>query len=168
MKSLNTLYCACMCMGYSSNVYIIICTYEHSGMLFVLLGGPLRCTTVCFSTADYYIHTYTYTRSSRILPLLKLVRDSTAVAEEPLHVCPARDVLNQTFTADWELVGNDRMSRMIAHTSHHLLSSKRAGEQEEEKNEHVEDGQTAEEIQQPTANASTEAFLAVAKPPFPN
>ena len=107
-------------------------------------------------------------KSSLIAMLLgkrrKLVRDSTAVAEEPLHVCPARDVLNQTFTADWELVGNDHMSRMIAHTSHHLLSSKRAGEQEEEKNEHVEDGQTAEEIQQPTATASTEAFLAVAKP----
>ena len=107
-------------------------------------------------------------KSSLIAMLLgkqrKLIRDSTAVAEEPLHVCPARDVLNQTFTADWELVGNDRMSRMIAHTSHHLLSSKRAGEQEEEKNEHVEDGQTAEEIQQPTATASTEAFLAVAKP----
>ena len=107
-------------------------------------------------------------KSSLIAMLLgkrrKLVRDSTAVAEEPLHVCPARDILNQTFTADWELVGNDRMSRMIAHTSHHLLSSKRAGEQEEEKNEHVEDGQTAEEIQQPTATASTEAFLAVAKP----
>ena len=107
-------------------------------------------------------------KSSLIAMLLgkrrKLVRDSTAVAEEPLHVCPARDILNQTFTADWELVGNDRMSRMIAHTSHHLLSNKRAGEQEEEKNEHVEDGQTAEESQQPTATASTEAFLAVAKP----
>ena len=107
-------------------------------------------------------------KSSLIAMLLgkqrKLVRDSTAVAEEPLHVCPARDVLNQTFTADWELVGNDRMSRMIAHTSHHLISNKRAGEQEEEKNEHVEDGQTAEESQQPTATASTEAFLAVAKP----
>ena len=25
----------CLCMGYSSNVYIIICTYEHSGILFV-------------------------------------------------------------------------------------------------------------------------------------
>ena len=127
-------------------------------------------------------------KSSLIAMLLgkqrKLIRDSTAVAEEPLHVCPARDVLNQTFTADWELVGNDRMSRMIAHTSHHLLSSKRAGEQEEEKNEEtqaaeegiqtyttaekkikiVEDGQTTEEeIQPPTATA-TKAFLAEPKP----
>ena len=84
-------------------------------------------------------------KSSLIAMLLgkqrKLIRDSTAVAEEPLHVCPARDVLNQTFTADWELVGNDRMSRMIAHTSHHLISSKRGGEQEKKS----EETQAAEE-----------------------
>ena len=98
-------------------------------------------------------------------------------------MCPVRDVLNQTFTADWELVGNDRMSRMIAHTSHHLISSKRAGEQEkkaeetqaaeegtqpstatEKKSKIVEDGQTTEEeIQPPTATA-TKAFLAEPKP----
>ena len=126
-------------------------------------------------------------KSSLIAMLLgkrrKLVRDSTAVAEEPLHVCPARDILNQTFTANWELVGNDRMSRMIAHTSHHLISSKRAGEQEkkteetqaaeegiqtstapEKKRKIVEDGQTTEEeIQPPTATA-TEAFLVEPKP----
>ena len=119
-------------------------------------------------------------KSSLITMLLgkrrKLVRDSTAVAEEPLHVCPTRDVLNQTFTADWELVGNDRMSRMIAHTSHHLISSKRAGEQEkkniqeeeeiqpsiaaDKKSDIVEDGQsTDEEIKQPTATAENKAFL---------
>ena len=105
-------------------------------------------------------------KSSLIAMLLgkrrKLVRDSTAVAEEPLHVCPARDVLNQTFTADWELVGNDRMSRMIAHTSHHLISSKRAGEQEEEeKSEKNEDGQATG---QPPKATATEAFLAEPKP----
>ena len=116
-------------------------------------------------------------KSSLIAMLLgkqrELVRDSTAVVEEPLHVCPARDVLNQTFTADWELVGNDRMSRMIAHTSHHLLSSKRAGEQEEKSEASEEEIQTStatekkskngqEEIQQPTATAANKAFL---KPP---
>ena len=103
-------------------------------------------------------------KSSLIAMLLgkrrKLVRDSTAVAEEPLHVCPARDVLNQTFTADWELVGNDRMSRMIAHTSHHLISNKRAGEQEEEKSEKDEDGQATG---QPPKASATEAFLAEPK-----
>ena len=104
-------------------------------------------------------------KSSLIAMLLgkrrKLVRDSTAVAEEPLHVCPARDILNQKFTADWELVGNDRMSRMIAHTSHHLISSKRAGEQEEEKNEKNEDEQATG---QPPKATATEAFLAEPKP----
>ena len=98
-------------------------------------------------------------KSSLIAMLLgkrrKLVRDSTAVAEEPLHVCPVRDMLNQTFTADWELVGNDRMSRMIAHTSHHLISRKRAGEQEEEK---------SEATGQPPKATATEAFLAEPKP----
>ena len=73
-------------------------------------------------------------------------------------MCPARDVLNQTFTADWELVGNDRMSRMIAHTSHHLISSKRAGEQEEEKSE------KNEATGQPPKATATEAFLAEPKP----
>ena len=101
-------------------------------------------------------------KSSLIAMLLgkqrKLVRDSTAVAEEPLHVCPAQDVLNQTFTADWKLVGNDRMSRMIAHTSHHLISSKRAGEQEEEKSE------KNEATGQPPKATATEAFLAEPKP----
>ena len=98
-------------------------------------------------------------------------------------MCPVRDLSNETFTADWELVGNDRMSRMIAHTSHHLISSKRAGEQEkkseetqaaeegiqtstaaEKKSKIVENGQTTEEeIQPPTATA-TEAFLTEPKP----
>ena len=76
-------------------------------------------------------------------------------------MCPARDMLNQTFTANWELVGNDRMSRMIAHTSHHLISSKRAGEQEEEKNEKDEDRQATG---QPPKATATEAFLAEPKP----
>ena len=101
-------------------------------------------------------------KSSLIAMLLgkrrKLIRDSTGVAEEPLHVSPARDMLNQTFTADWELVGNDRMSRMIAHTSHHLISSKRAGEQEEENSE------KNEATGQPPKATATEAFLAEPKP----
>ena len=75
-------------------------------------------------------------------------------------MCPAGDVSNETFTADWELVGNDRMSRMITHTSHHLISSKRAGEQEEENSEKNEDGQATG---QPPKATATEAFLAEPK-----
>ena len=53
-----------------------------------------------------------------------LVRVSTAVAEESLHLCPVRDVSTKTFTDKWELVDIDRQARMIAHTSQHLLSKK--------------------------------------------
>ena len=52
-----------------------------------------------------------------------LVRVSTAVAEESIHVCPIRDVSTSTFTDQWELVDIDRQACMVAHTSHHLLST---------------------------------------------
>ena len=51
-----------------------------------------------------------------------LARVSTAVAEESIHLCPVRDVSTSTFTDKWELVDIDRQARMVAHTSHHLLS----------------------------------------------
>ena len=53
-----------------------------------------------------------------------LARVSTAVAEESIHVCPIRDVSTSTFTDQWELVDIDRQARMVAHTSHHLLTKK--------------------------------------------
>ena len=52
-----------------------------------------------------------------------LARVSTAVAEESVHLCPVRDVSTSTFTDKWELVDIDRQARMVAHTSHHLLSN---------------------------------------------
>ena len=52
-----------------------------------------------------------------------LARVSTAVAEESIHVCPVRDVSTSTFTDQWEVVDIDRQARMVAHTSHHLLTS---------------------------------------------
>ena len=53
-----------------------------------------------------------------------LTRVSTAVAEESIHLCPVRDVSTSTFTDQWELVDIDRQARMVAHTSHHLLTKK--------------------------------------------
>ena len=50
-----------------------------------------------------------------------LVRVSTPVAEESLHVSPVRDVSTSMFTDKWELVDIDRQARMVAHTSQHLL-----------------------------------------------
>ena len=101
-----------------------------------------------------------------------LVRKSTAVAEESLHVCPVRDVSTETFTPDWEKVNTFRLTRMVAHTSHHLISSKRARKDKENKSEEteeeegVEDRQlSGEKISQPTTTNVTEAFLAVPKTP---
>ena len=98
-----------------------------------------------------------------------LVRNSTAVAEESLHVCPVRDVSTETFTPDWEEVNTFRLTCMVAHTSHHLISKERAGKDEENKSEEteeeegVEDRQlSGEKISQPT---TTNAFLAAPKTP---
>ena len=99
-----------------------------------------------------------------------LVRNSTAVAEESLHVCPVRDVSTETFTPDWEKVNTFRLTRMVAHTSHHLISKERAGKDEENKSEEteeeegVEDRQLSGEKISTTTNA-TEAFLAAPKTP---
>ena len=53
-----------------------------------------------------------------------LARVSTAVAEESIHICPVREVSTSTFTDQWEVVDIDRQARMVAHTSHHLLTKK--------------------------------------------
>ena len=52
-----------------------------------------------------------------------LARVSTAVAEESIHIHPVRDAAASTFTDKWELVDIDRQARMVAHTSHHLLTN---------------------------------------------
>ena len=91
-----------------------------------------------------------------------LVRVSTPVAEEPLHLCPIRDVSSSTLTAEWEVVKTDRLSRMVAHTSLQLLLSRgkesggRVVEGEGEKGE-------GEEEEEPTATAA-EAYLATPTP----
>ena len=83
-----------------------------------------------------------------------LDRNSTAVVES-LHVCPVKDVTTKTFTPEWENVNSNRLLRMVAHTSHHLITSQKD-------NKVVEDQESAEdEIQQPT---TTEAFLAKPQP----
>ena len=53
-----------------------------------------------------------------------LARVSTAVAEESIHIHPIRDVSTSTFTDQWDLVDIDCQARMVAHTSHHLLTKK--------------------------------------------
>ena len=54
-----------------------------------------------------------------------LIRISTPVATEPLHLTPIRDVSTSRFTAKWERVDYERLSRMVAHTSNELFLGKR-------------------------------------------
>ena len=86
-----------------------------------------------------------------------LIRVSTAVAKEPLQVCPIREVSTSMFTADWERVDYDRLPRMVAHTSHQLLVNQRASKSENQKNEGKEDEEQS--------SAQSEAFLAPPPPP---
>ena len=51
-----------------------------------------------------------------------LIRISTAVAEESLHLCPIGDVQSSMFTDQWEVVDIDQQARMVVHTSQHLLT----------------------------------------------
>ena len=89
-----------------------------------------------------------------------LARVSTAVAEESVHVCPVRDVSTSTFTDQWEVVDIDRQARMVAHTSHHLLTSEGSKKVEIPK----ASGESAVNDDQ---EQGKEAFLAVPPPPIP-
>ena len=100
------------------------------------------------------------------------VRNSTPVAEESLHVCPVRDMSTDTYTPNWEEVNTFRLSRMVAHTCLHLITSTRAGKEEENKSEETEEAEKMEKSQltgennnQPTAS---NAFLATPKTPKSN
>ena len=54
-----------------------------------------------------------------------LIRISTPVATEPLHLTPIRDVSTSRFTAKWERVDYERLSYMVAHTCNELFLEKR-------------------------------------------
>ena len=76
-----------------------------------------------------------------------LIRISTPVATEPLHLTPIRDVSTSTFTADWQRVNYERFSRMIAHTSNqmfiHWKNEKEEKKEKKGKSEGVESSATA-------------------------
>ena len=55
----------------------------------------------------------------------ELIRISTPVATEPLHLTPIRDVSTSRFTAKWERVDYERLSYMVAHTCNELFLEKR-------------------------------------------
>ena len=87
-----------------------------------------------------------------------LTRVSTPVAEESLHLCPVRNVSTSLLTDQWEHVDIDRQARMVAHTSHHLLTSE--GVQRVKPNE-SESEENDEQVQR------KEAFLASSNPQPP-
>ena len=85
-----------------------------------------------------------------------LTRVSTPVAEEPLHLTPARDVTNQRYTADWKIVDYSRHSLMIAHTSNNLYrhpTGREGGEREtgEREGERGREGKGEEKPHKPSA-----------------
>ena len=84
--------------------------------------------------------------------VLELIRISTPVATQPIHLTPIRDMSTSRFTADWEMVNYDRLSRMIAHTSSQLYWMERGGGEEEGESE--------------SATASTEATRSQAALPI--
>ena len=93
-----------------------------------------------------------------------LARVSTAVAEESVHLCPIRDVSTSTFTDQWEVVDIDRQARMVAHTSHHLLTSKSVRRVDEYEDNPKQSAANEELVQE------KEAFLAsrrTSSPPPP-
>ena len=81
-----------------------------------------------------------------------LVRVSTGVADESIHLCPIRNVSTLMFTSQWELVNIDRQLRMVAHTSHHLYTRKSAKDSSQRQGEEVPE---------------RKAFLAPPPPPPP-
>ena len=70
-----------------------------------------------------------------------LIRISTPVATEPVHLTPIRDVSTSRFTTNWERVDYERLSHMVAHTCKELfLGTEDDGEEEEEGNGAVNKG----------------------------
>ena len=79
---------------------------------------------------------------------------STAVTEDSIHLCPVRDVSTSTFTDQCELVDIDCQAHMVAHSSHHLLTSEGVWKVNECENDPKESTANDELVQE------REAFLA--------
>ena len=72
-----------------------------------------------------------------------LIRISTPVATEPLHLTPIRDVSTSTFTADWQRVNYERLSRMIAHTSSQIFIRWKNEREEKKRKDVIQDSTPA-------------------------
>lgn len=56
---------------------------------------------------------------------LGVIRISTPLAEQPIHLVPIRDVSISRFNIDWERVGYDSLPKMMAQTSFQLWMRER-------------------------------------------
>ena len=93
--------------------------------------------------------------------VLQLIRISTPVATQPIHLTPIRDVSTSRFTANWEMVNYDRLSRMIAHSSFQLYHMGRGGGEGGERGEREE--REGESEYASTEATQSQAALPVAK-----
>ena len=76
-----------------------------------------------------------------------LVRISTPVATEPLHLTPIRDVSTSRLTAKWEKVDYERLSCMVAHTCNELFLGK--GKRDDEGGESSATSEEASQLSMP-------------------
>ena len=91
-----------------------------------------------------------------------LIRISTPVANQPLHLCPVRDVTTTTYTPDWEEVDYNRLSRMIAHTSHQVCqkwAEKKTGREKLQANEQTPAATVEEAPPQQVAYLASSRYL---------
>ena len=88
-----------------------------------------------------------------------LIRNSTPVAKEPIHLQLVRDISNQRLTANWESVDYVRLSGMVAHTSNKIYEGKvnvDQKEREKESGDGSEEGKEKREgIQSSTASSAS-------------
>ena len=98
-----------------------------------------------------------------------LVRVSTPVATQPLHLTPARDISNKRFTTNWECVDYGRLSHMIAHTSNKIFQGATGlkGEEKEEEKTGEEKEEGGKEGMQSTAADRSELQAVTSHKPLP-
>ena len=91
-----------------------------------------------------------------------LIRISTPVANQPLHLCPVRDVTTTTYTTDWEEVDYNRLKRMIAHTTHQVYqkwAEKKTGREKLQANEQTPAATVEEDSPQQVAYLASSRYL---------
>ena len=143
-----------MCTAQTTHTYILY-TAEYS--MDTILQAALQEGFIPHRDDKFLIHgPGGVGKSSLIAMFLGTQRDhiriSTPVATEPLHLTPIRDVSTSTFTADWQRVNYERLSRMIAHTSNEMfIRWKNEREEKKEKSGGVESSATASDESSPQA-----------------